>query len=95
MKKLKLRNTLKSNYKGPVKVGCEVIIISGKDKKKTGKVVDFDRKRGLIKVENCAMRTHFIKAKDNDGKGGLLKKEAWMPVCKVKYIESKEESVNV
>ncbi len=91
MKKLKRKNTLTSNYNGPVKIGSNVMILSGDYKKKTGKVMDFDRKRGLVKVENCAMRTHFIKSKDNGGHGGLVKQESWMPIAKVKYLNDTEE----
>lgn len=97
MKKLKLKNKLTSHkgsrkgengaYKGPIKVGCMVVILSGNDRKKTGKVIDFDRKNGLIKVENCALRTHFVKSNNKDETKGTEKKEGWIHVCKAKKIE--------
>lgn len=87
--KTKRTETL-SRYKGPIKIGDTVMMLSGDEKKATGRVIDFHRKKGLIKVENIMMRTHFIKAKDNDGKGGTEKKESWIPVCKVKLVENND-----
>jgi len=95
----KIRKIMKTealmNYSGPIKVGSTVKILSGNCKNRHGKVIAFNRKKGLIKVEGLMMRTHFVKAKDNGGNGGTIVLESFFPVCKAKIIsEVNNEKTN-
>jgi large subunit ribosomal protein L24 len=47
-----------------VKVGDEVEVISGKDKKKRGRVIQTDYRRNMVKVEGCNLRTLRKKGQD-------------------------------
>ena len=70
-----------------VKTGDEVQIISGKDKGKTGKVLQVAPDEGKVIVEGLNMVTKHVKARRQDQLGGIVKAEGAlyaskvMPVC--------------
>ena len=70
-----------------VKTGDEVIIISGKDKGKTGKVLEVSPSEEKVIVEGCNMVTKHVKAKQQGQLSGIVKAEGAlyaskvMPVC--------------
>lgn len=75
-----------SNFKKCLlKVGDEVKVTAGDDKGKKGKITDFDRKRGKIKIEGINMKTHFVKkTEQNDGK--IEKHEGFIDVSNVQLL---------
>lgn len=84
---MKKENLSLNNFrKCLLKVGDEVMLISGADKRKTGKIIDFDRKRGKIKISGMRMLTHFQK-KTKESEGGIFKKEGWMDISNVMFFE--------
>ncbi len=70
-----------------VKTGDEVKIISGKDKGKTGKVLQVSPSEGKVIVEGCNMVTKHVKARSQNQLSGIVKAEGAlyaskvMPVC--------------
>lgn len=72
-----------------LKVNDEVKIIAGNDKGRVGRIVDFDRKRGKIKVEGVRMQTHYIKRTETEA-GGMIKKEGFFDVSNVMFLEEGE-----
>lgn len=70
-----------------LKVGDEVQLITGKNKGQTGKIIDFDRKRGLIKVQGMKIMTHFVK-KDQQREGGIIKAEGFFDLSNVMFCEN-------
>lgn len=70
-----------------VKTGDEVQIISGKDKGKTGKVLQVSPEEGKVIVEGLNMVTKHVKPRRQDQLGGIVKAEGAlyaskvMPVC--------------
>ena len=57
-----------------LKKGTQVKIISGKDKGKTGEVLEIDRKLKRVKVKSINMiKKHLKPTKEN--KGGIISKE--------------------
>ena len=70
-----------------VKTGDEVKIISGRDKGKTGKVLQVSPSEGKVIVEGCNMVTKHVKARQQGQLGGIVKAEGAlyaskvMPVC--------------
>lgn len=64
------------------KKGTSVQIISGKDKGRKGKVLEYNQAKNLLKVEGIAMKVHFEK------QDGLSKKEAFIHASNVKLAEA-------
>ena len=70
-----------------VKTGDEVQIISGKDKGKTGKVLQVSPSEGKVIVEGLNMVTKHVKPRQQGQRGGIVKAEGAlyaskvMPVC--------------
>ncbi len=66
-----------------VKTGDEVKIISGKDKGKTGKVLQVSPAEGKVIVEGLNMVTKHVKAKGQGQLSGIVKAEGALYACKV------------
>lgn len=70
-----------------VKTGDNVMIISGKDKGKTGKVLEVSPKEGKVIVEELNIVTKHLKPRRMGETGGIVKAEGAlyaskvMPVC--------------
>ena len=69
-----------------VKTGDMVMIISGKDKGKTGKILEVSPKEGKIIVEGCNIATKHVKPKTANEQGGLVKVEAPLYASKVMLV---------
>ncbi len=66
-----------------VKTGDSVVILSGKDKGKTGKVLAVSPKEGKVIVEGCNIATKSVKPRRKGQAGGIVKAEAAMYSSKV------------
>ncbi len=66
-----------------VKKGDEVMIISGKDKGKTGKVLEVSPKEKKVIVEGRNIVTKHVKARQQGQLSGLVKAEGAIYACKV------------
>jgi large subunit ribosomal protein L24 len=69
-----------------LRIGDEVLITTGSEKGKKGKIINFDRKRGKIKVEGIKMLTHFVK-KSQETEGGIIKAEGFIDISNVMFLE--------
>jgi len=75
-----------------IKKGNQVKIITGKDKGKTGEVIEINRKMNTIKVKDINLvKKHTKPTKEN--KGGIISKESFIHYSNVKNLEIKKESV--
>ena len=75
-----------------LKKGIQVKIISGKDKGKTGEILEINRSENRLKVKTINMiKKHLKPTKEN--KGGIVTKENYIHVSNVKNID-KQESKN-
>ena len=73
-----------------LKKGTQVKIISGKDKGKTGEILEINRKLQKIKVKSISMiKRHLKPTKEN--KGGIISKESFIHQSNVKNIDSKKK----
>lgn len=71
-----------------LKINDEVEIITGSDKGKRGKIIDFDRKRGQIKIAGMNMKTHFIKKNQQTGQPGSIEKlEGFINISNAMFLE--------
>ena len=75
--------------------GDKVIVLNGKDKGKTGEVLEIDRKLNKIKIKSINMiKKHLKPTKEN--KGGIISKENFIHQSNVKNIDvSKNEKKKV
>ena len=72
-------------------MGIQVKIITGKDKGKTGEVIEINRKLNMIKVKAVNLvKKHQKPTKEN--KGGIISKESFIHYSNVKNLEVKKES---
>ena len=69
-----------------VKTGDNVMVISGKCKGKTGKVLQTSPKEGKVIVEGLNMVTKHVKPRRQGEQGGILQKEAPIYACKVQKV---------
>ncbi|MDC3232744.1 50S ribosomal protein L24 [Pelagibacteraceae bacterium] len=78
-----------------LKKGIQVKIITGKDKGKTGEILEIDRKLNKIKVKSINMiKKHTKPTKEN--KGGIISKESFIHWSNVKNLdETKKEKKTV
>lgn len=69
--------------------GDLVLVRTGKDKGKTGKVLELCAANGKIKVkvEGCNYATHFVKS-TQDTEGGLIRKEKFIDISNVSLYDS-------
>ena len=74
-----------------IKKGNQVKIITGKDKGKTGEVIEINRKMNTIKVKSINLvKRHTKPTKEN--KGGIVSKESFIHYSNVKSLEVNKES---
>ena len=69
-----------------VKTGDNVMVISGKDKGKTGKVLQTSPKEGKVIVEGVAFVTKHQKARRQGQQGGIFQKERAIDASNVMLI---------
>tara|TARA_B100000795_G_C22665634_1_gene385861 strand:+ start:91 stop:330 length:240 start_codon:yes stop_codon:yes gene_type:complete len=75
-----------------IKKGNQVKIITGKDRGKTGEVIEINRKMNTIKVKSINLvKRHTKPTKEN--KGGIISKESFIHYSNVKNLEIKKESI--
>ena len=72
-----------------LKKGVQVKVISGKDKGKSGEILDINRKWNKIKIKSINMiKRHTKPTKEN--KGGIISKESFIHQSNVKNIDIKK-----
>lgn len=80
---------------GRVKQNDTVMVISGKDKGKTGKVIEVLPEKNLVKVQNIAVVTRHVKARRQGEVAGIKKEEGFINLSKVMPIcDGKPTRVN-
>ena len=72
-----------------LKKGTQVKIITGKDKGKTGEILEINKKLNKVKVKSINMiKRHLKPTKEN--KGGIISKESFIHQSNVKNIDVKK-----
>jgi large subunit ribosomal protein L24 len=69
-----------------IKKGDQVIVLSGKDKGRTGEVVKALPKEGKVVVSGVNVAVRHRKASQTNPQGGLERSEAPMAVSKVAHV---------
>ena len=73
----------KSRTKVHVKTNDEVIVVSGDDKGKRGKVIAVSPKEGKVIVDGVNIVSKHVKPRRQGQPGGIIKAPAAMYACKV------------
>ena len=72
-----------------LKKGAQVKIIAGKDKGKTGEIIEINRKSSSVKVKAINMiKKHLKPTKEN--KGGIVSRESFIHQSNIKNIDIKK-----
>ena len=69
-----------------VKKDDTVIVISGKDRGRRGKVLGTIPKKDAVVVEGVNIATCHVKPRRQGEEGGIVKREAALRVCKVQVV---------
>ena len=71
-----------------IKKGLKVRVLTGKDKKKEGEVIEIDRPNNRAKVKEINMVKKHIKT-TKEKKGGIVSKESFIHISNLKSVEKK------
>ena len=73
-----------------IKKGSDVKILTGKDKNKTGEVIEVDRNNDRIKVKGTNMIKKHVKT-TKDKKGGIFEKESFIHISNVVILKKEKK----
>ena len=71
-----------------IKKGLKVRVLTGKDKKKEGEVIEIDRPNNRAKVKEINMVKKHVKT-TKEKKGGIVSKESFIHISNLKLIDEK------
>ena len=74
-----------------IKKGLKVKVLTGKDKKKEGEVIEIDRPNNRAKVKEINMVKKHVKT-TKEKKGGIVSKENFIHISNLELIDSKTEN---
>ena len=73
-----------------LKKGIQVKVLTGKDKGKTGEILEINRKLNKVKIKTINMiKKHLKPTKEN--KGGIISKESFIHQSNIKNIDVKKQ----
>ena len=72
-----------------IKKGLKVLVLTGKDKKKEGEVIEIDRANNRAKVKEINMVKRHVKT-TKEKKGGIIQKESFIHISNLKPLLDKE-----
>tara|TARA_B100000035_G_scaffold303744_1_gene302666 strand:+ start:423 stop:671 length:249 start_codon:yes stop_codon:yes gene_type:complete len=71
-----------------IKKGLKVQVLTGKDKKKEGEIIEIDRPNNRAKVKEINMVKKHVKT-TKEKKGGIISKESFIHLSNLKLINEK------
>ena len=71
-----------------IKKGLKVQVLTGKDRKKEGEVIEIDRPNFRAKVKEINMVKKHVKT-TKEKKGGIISKESFIHLSNLKLIDEK------
>ena len=77
-----------------IKKGLKVRVLTGKDKKKEGEIIEIDRSNNRAKVKEINMVKKHIKT-TKEKKGGIVSKENFIHLSNLKLIDEKIKNKKV
>ena len=73
-----------------IKKGLKVLVLTGKDKKKEGEVIEIDRPNKRAKVKDINIVKKHVKT-TKEKKGGIVSKESFIHLSNLKLIDEKSK----
>ena len=73
-----------------VKKGIDVKILSGKDKNKTGEVIEVDRSNNRVKIKGANIIKKHVKT-TKDKKGGIFEKENFIHISNISILKKEKK----
>ena len=73
-----------------IKKGLKVRVLTGKDKKKEGEVIEIDRVNNRAKVKEINMVKKHVKT-TKEKKGGIFSKESFIHLSNLRLVEGKKD----
>ena len=74
-----------------IKKGNKVKVLTGKDKKKEGEIIEIDRPRNRAKVKSINMVKKHIKT-TKEKKGEIVSKENFLHISNLAIVEEKKKT---
>ena len=74
-----------------IKKGLKVRVLTGKDKKKEGEVIEIDRVNNRAKVKEINMVKKHVKT-TKEKKGGIVSKESFIHLSNLALVEAKKKT---
>ena len=74
-----------------IKKGLKVRVLTGKDKKKEGEVIEIDRPNNRAKVQGINIVKKHVKT-TKEKKGGIISKESFIHISNLKLVEDKAKT---
>ena len=74
-----------------IKKGLKVKILTGKDKKKEGEIIEIDRSNKRAKVKEINMVKKHVKT-TKEKKGGIISKESFIHLSNLKLISENNKN---
>ena len=71
-----------------IKKGLKVRVLSGRDKKKEGEVIEIDRPNNRAKVKEINMVKRHVKT-TKEKKGGIFSKESFVHLSNLRLVNDK------
>ena len=75
-----------------IKKGVKVKILTGRDKKKEGEVIEIDRPNNRAKVQGVNIVKKHVKT-TKEKKGGIVSKESFIHISNLALVENKEKLI--
>ncbi|MGA1112229.1 MAG: 50S ribosomal protein L24 [Candidatus Pelagibacter sp.] len=77
-----------------IKKGLKVLVLTGKDKKKEGEVIEIDRSNNRAKVKDINIVKKHVKT-TKEKKGGIVSKESFIHLSNLKLVDEKLKNKKV
>ena len=74
-----------------IKKGLKVKVLTGKDKKKEGEVIEIDRKNTRVKVKGINIVKKHVKT-TKEKKGGIVSKESYIHLSNLKLMDNNNKN---
>tara|TARA_B100000768_G_scaffold9632_1_gene9798 strand:- start:817 stop:1065 length:249 start_codon:yes stop_codon:yes gene_type:complete len=74
-----------------IKKGLKVKVLTGKDKKKEGEVIEIDKSNNRVKVQGINIVKKHVKT-TKEKKGGIVSKENFIHISNLALVDVKEKT---
>ena len=73
-----------------IKKGLDVKILTGKNKNKTGEIIEIDRNNNRVKIKGINLIKKHVKT-TKDKKGGIFEKENFIHVSNIAIVKKEKK----